>query len=70
MSDTTPQTDPRVPALLDLTQALIYQYGELASNLAAHLPEDAKAELIDHTQTVMQEARDRITEIAAAPASV
>lgn len=67
MSDATPQNDPRVPALLELTQALIYRYGELAANLAAHLPEDAKAELVDHTQTVMQEARDRIAEIAGAP---
>jgi hypothetical protein len=55
---------PQISALLELTQGLLYRYGELASNLAEHLPESVKAELVDHTQTVIQEARDRITEIA------
>jgi hypothetical protein len=57
--------DPRVGALLELTQALIMKYTELASNVAEHLPERVRAEFIDHAQTLAQEARDRYAEIAA-----
>lgn len=64
MSETTPATpDPRLGPLLDLTQALMGKYSELASNVASYLPDDARTELIDHTQTLLQEARDRFTEI-------
>lgn len=56
--------DPRIGALMDLTQGLILKYGELASNVAAHLPEEARVELVEHTQTLMREARDRYEEIA------
>lgn len=59
-----PPTDPRIPALLDLVQALIGRYGELASSLAEHLPAEVKAELVDHVQTVTREARDRVAEVA------
>jgi hypothetical protein len=74
MTDTTPDPDPRIGPLLDLTQALIVKYSDLASNVAEYLPDDARAELIDHTQTLLQEARDRFAEIAnmgktAAPTS-
>lgn len=62
---TQADTDPRIGALLNLTQGLIVKYGELASNVAEHLPEQVRAELIDHTQTLLQEARDRYAEIAA-----
>jgi hypothetical protein len=61
---TLPETDPRISALMDLTQGLILKYTELASNVAAHLPDRAKTELIEHTQTLIQEARDRYAEIA------
>lgn len=61
---TQADTDPRIGALMDLTQGLILKYAELASNVAAHLPEDVRAELIEHTQTLIQEARDRYEEIA------
>ncbi|MDX2697239.1 hypothetical protein [Streptomyces ipomoeae] len=64
MTDSTPTPDPRIGPLLDLTQALIGRYSELASNVAEHLPDEARAELIDHTQTLLQEARDRFAEIA------
>jgi hypothetical protein len=64
MTGTAPQPDPRIGPLLDLTQALIVKYSDLASNVAVHLPDDARAELIDHTQALLQEARDRFTEIA------
>lgn len=63
---TTPQpADPRIAPLLDLVQGLMGKYSELASNLAAHLPDRVRAELVEHTQTLLQEARDRFTEIAA-----
>ena len=67
MTDTapTPAPDPRFGPLLDLTQALMFKYSELASNVAVHLPDAARAELIDHTQTLLQEARDRFAEIVA-----
>lgn len=64
-TDTTSTPDPRFGPLLDLTQGLMLKYSELASNVAAHLPDDVRAELIDHTQTLLQEARDRFAEIAA-----
>jgi hypothetical protein len=63
---TLPETDPRIGALMDLTQGLILKYTELASNVAAHLPDQVKAELIEHTQTLVQEARDRRDGLRAA----
>lgn len=62
---TQADTDPRISALLSLTQGLIVKYSELASNVVEYLPERARAELIDHTQTLLQEARDQYAEIAA-----
>ena len=64
-AQTQTDADPRFGALLDLTQGLMLKYGELASNVAAHLPDEVRAELVDHTQTLLQEARDRFAEIAA-----
>ncbi|MDX3839534.1 hypothetical protein [Streptomyces europaeiscabiei] len=61
---TQPDTDPRIGALMDLTQGLILKYTELASNVAAHLPDEARAELIEHTQTLVEEARARYEDIA------
>ncbi|MEU0787587.1 hypothetical protein ABZ341_39355 [Streptomyces sp. NPDC006173] len=61
---TQADSDPRIGALMDLTQGLILKYTELASNVAAHLPADVKAELVEHTQALVQEARDRYAEIA------
>ncbi|MFJ9101262.1 hypothetical protein ACIRJM_22675 [Streptomyces sp. NPDC102405] len=61
---TQADTDPRIGALMELTQGLILKYTELASNLAAHLPDEVKAELVEHTQTLVQEARERYEEIA------
>lgn len=61
---TQPDMDPRIGALMDLTQGLLLKYTELVSNVAAYLPDEAKAELVDHAQTLVQEARDRYAEIA------
>ncbi|NEB70292.1 hypothetical protein G3I39_25025 [Streptomyces fulvissimus] len=64
---TDASTDPRVGALLELTQGLLTRYTELASSVAGQLPGPVRAELVDHVQTVAQEARDRYAEIAAMP---
>ncbi|MFF8482297.1 hypothetical protein [Streptomyces antibioticus] len=61
---TRADADPRIGALLDLSQALIRSYGELASSVIEYLPEGARAELVEHVQVLMREARGRYEEIA------
>ena len=66
MTDTQPApTDPRIAPLLELVQGLITEHGRVAASVVTHLPEEARAEFINHTQTVVQEAVDRVAEIAS-----
>lgn len=66
MTDTQPApADPRIGALIQLTQGLITAYSDLASNVATYVPQDARSELVNQVQTLRQEAVDRIAEISA-----
>ena len=61
---TEPNFDPRVAPLLELVQELATQYGQLAEDLAGHLPDDVKAQLVERTQIVLGGARDQLAEVA------
>lgn len=57
--------DPRIAGLVQLVQGLITAYTDLASNVAAYVPDHARPELVNQVQTLRQEAVDRIAEISA-----
>lgn len=60
--------DPRIGALLSLTQGMIAKYGELAGVLGENIADEAiRRELVEHVQTVMDEAREVWGEIATMP---
>lgn len=60
-----PAADPRLGALVQLTQGMITKYGELAGSLGEHIQDEAvRRELIDHVQNVMAEARKVWADIA------
>lgn len=66
MTDTQPApVDPRIAPLVQLVQGLITAYTDLASNVAAYVPDHARPELVNQVQTLRQEAVDRIAEISA-----
>ena len=66
MTDTQPApVDPRIASLVQLAQGLITAYTNLASNVAAYVPDHARPELVNQVQTLRQEAVDRIAEISA-----
>lgn len=57
--------DPRIAGLIQLVQGLITAYSDLASNVAAYVPDHARPELVNQVQALRQEAVDRIAEISA-----
>ncbi len=60
--------DQRIGPLLQLAQGLMAKYNELAQIFANQITDDAdRAQLIEHVQTVLGEARDAYAGLVLAP---